>query len=144
MGDTVSFEIIVENTGNVTLNNVTVGEELEGATIEEGTGYTVANNVATIATLAPKATVTVYAKYTVQQKDVDNADLVNTATVNAKDPDGKDLDTKKPSVEVPTDDKAPSMTAEKSIANKDEATGKDGKFKVGDTVKFHINRNQYW
>ena len=138
VGDTVSFEIIVENTGNVTLNNVTVGEELEGATIEEGTGYTVANNVATIKTLAPKAIVTVYAKYTVQQKDVDNADLVNTATVNAKDPDGKDLDTKKPSVEVPTDDKAPSMTAEKSIANKDEATGKDGKFKVGDTVKFHI------
>ena len=138
VGDIVSFKIIVENTGNVTLNNVTVGEDLEGAIIEDGTGYTVANNVATIETLAPKAIMTVYAKYTVQQTDVDDADLVNTATVNAKDPEGKDLEEEKPSVEVPTDEQAPGMVAEKEIANPEAATGKDGKFKVGDTVEFNI------
>ena len=138
VGDIVSFKIIVENTGNVTLNNVTVGEDLEGAIIEDGTGYTVANNVATIETLAPKAIMTVYAKYVVKQTDVDDADLVNTATVNAKDPEGKDLKEEKPSVEVPTDEQAPGMVAEKEIANPEAATGKDGKFKVGDTVEFNI------
>ena len=115
--DTVLFKIIVENTGNVTLNNVTVGEDLKDATIKIEAGYTVDNNVATIKTLAPKAIVTVYAKYTVQQKDVDNADLVNTATVNAKDPDGKDLDTKKPSVEVPTEDPAPAVAITKTTTS---------------------------
>ena len=138
VGDTVSFKIIVENKGNVTLNNVTVGEDLEGATIEKGTGYRVDNNVATIDTLVPQATVVVYAEYTVKQTDVDDADLVNTAIVNAKDPEGKDLEEEKPSVEVPTDEQAPGMVAEKEIANPEAATGKDGKFKVGDTVEFNI------
>ena len=138
VGDTVSFKIIVENKGNVTLKNVTVGEDLKDATIKIGAGYTVDNNVATIASLAPNATVVVYAEYTVKQTDVDDADLVNTATVNAKDPDGKDLDTQKPSVNVPTDEKAPAMVAKKEIANPEAATGKDGKFKVGDTVEFNI------
>ena len=136
--DTVLFKIIVENTGNVTLNNVTVGEELEDATIKAGAGYRVDNNVATIASLAPKTTVVVYAEYTVKQTDVDDADLVNTAIVNAKDPEGKDLDSQKPSVNVPTDEKAPDMVAKKEIANPEAATGKDGKFKVGDTVEFNI------
>lgn len=136
--DTVLFKIIVENTGNVTLNNVTVGEVLKDATIKIGAGYTVDNNVATIASLAPNATVVVYAEYTVKQTDVDDADLVNTAIVNAKDPEGKDLDSQKPSVNVPTDEKAPAMVAEKEIANPEAATGKDGKFKVGDKVEFNI------
>ena len=136
VGDTVTFAITVENTGNVTLNNVTVGEELTDAVIERGTGYSVENNVATITTLAPGKNVVVYAKYVVKQTDVDDADLVNTATVNAKDPEGKDLEEEKPSVEVPTDEQAPGMVAEKEIANPEAATGKDGKFKVGDTVEF--------
>ena len=138
VGDTVTFAITVENTGNVTLNNVTVGEELTDAVIERGTGYSVDNNVATVTTLAPGKNVVVYAKYVVKQTDVDDADLVNTATVNAKDPEGKDLEEEKPSVEVPTDEQAPGMVAEKEIANPEAATGKDGKFKVGDTVEFNI------
>ena len=136
--DTVLFKIIVENTGNVTLKNVTVGEDLEDATIIIGAGYTVDNNVATIASLAPNTTVVVYAEYTVKQTDVDDADLVNTATVNAKDPNGKDLNSLKPSVNVPTEEKAPAMVAKKEIVNPEAATGKDGKFKVGDKVEFNI------
>lgn len=133
VGNTVNFKITVTNTGNVTLNNVTIDEKLVGATIDEGSGYVVKNNVAKIETLAPNTSVTVYARYTVTQDDVDNADLVNTAEVNAKDPEGKDLESQDPSVDVPTDDKEPNVTAVKSIANP-----KEGGFQAGDTVNFNI------
>ena len=145
VGDTVNFKITVVNTGNVTLKNVVVSEELQDAIINPETGYTVDNNVATIETLAPQATVVVYAQYTVKQLDVDNADLKNTVIVKAEGPKDENPEEKNPSTDVPTEDQKPSYTVVKTLSNQDEATGTktvNGQtvkaFKVGETAKFDI------
>ncbi|MCI5903508.1 MAG: hypothetical protein MRZ74_13455 [Blautia sp.] len=144
-GETATFDIRVQNAGNVTLKNVTVGEALEGAVIVEGEGYTVEDGKAVIASMAVGSDpVIVKAEYTVTQDDVDNADnsgLKNIATVKIP---GKD-DPQQPEVPIPTDDPNPAFEAEKTLTNLDEATGikvADGvetkAFKAGETAKFDI------
>lgn len=78
-GETVKFDIAVKNVGNVTLTEVKVTEETEGATIVNGDGYSVAENAATITSLAPGTTVTVKSTYGVKDADTKKEDWKNTA-----------------------------------------------------------------
>ncbi|MDX5467168.1 MAG: DUF11 domain-containing protein, partial [Cyclobacteriaceae bacterium] len=72
VGDELTYQIVVTNTGNVTLTNIVVSDPLTG--LDE-----------TIETLAPGAenAVTFVASYTVTQEDLDNGSFTNTATATA-------------------------------------------------------------
>ena len=73
VGDVIDYTITVENTGNVTLTDIVVTDPT--ATITGGSP---------IAGLAPGATATVTASYTVTQADLDAGEVENTATASAK------------------------------------------------------------
>src|SRR5690606_3921866 len=77
LGDYINFELIVTNTGNVTLHDVVVTDI--NAEIVSGSP---------IAQLAPGASATVVARHLVTQADVDAGRVVNQAKVTGKDPDG--------------------------------------------------------
>ena len=78
-GETATFDITVTNTGNCTLDSLKVVDNLSGATILNGDGYTVVDNTAVIDTLAIGSTVTVKASYTIAESDLGTS-LANTAT----------------------------------------------------------------
>src|SRR5690606_35634570 len=86
VGQYIDFEIIVRNTGNVTLTDVAVKDD--NAEITSGSP---------IASLAPNAEATILARHQVTQADIDAGTVVNRATVTGKDPEGD------PIPEVPSD-----------------------------------------
>ena len=77
-GETLTYQLIVTNTGNVTLTNITVTDALAGAVINGGT----------IASLAPGAVnkTTLTAVYTIKQSDIDTGSISNSATVTGSPP----------------------------------------------------------
>ncbi|MCA1800652.1 MAG: DUF11 domain-containing protein, partial [Actinobacteria bacterium] len=75
VGDVIDYTIIVENTGNVTVSNITVTDPLTGLTT-------------TIASLAPGASQTYNESYTITQADLDNGSVTNTATAAGEDTNG--------------------------------------------------------
>ena len=99
VGETVEFEITVTNTGNVTLSNLVVSDDIHAsgdAEIVAGAGYQIdAGGNAVIAALEPGESVVVHAQYAVQVGDLGDEPVVNTASVTAPDPDDPD----KPPVE---------------------------------------------
>jgi uncharacterized repeat protein (TIGR01451 family) len=77
LGDTVTYTFVVTNTGNVTLTDVTVTDELAGLS---------AIDPPSVASLAPDATATFTATYVVTQADVDAGEIVNSATATGTPP----------------------------------------------------------
>ena len=71
-GESVAYEFVVTNTGNVTLTAITVTDVL---TAPAGPALTV---VCPVTTLAPAASTTCTATYTVTQADVDAGSIANT------------------------------------------------------------------
>jgi uncharacterized repeat protein (TIGR01451 family) len=119
VGDTVTFQFLVTNTGNVTITSFTVSDPLSGlSAISCG-----------VSTLSPLASTTCTATYTVKQADVDAGVINNTATVNGQTAAaGPVTDTK--SLSTPLT-KTPGVTIVKS-SNATATT------KVGDTVAFQF------
>lgn len=77
VGQKVVYTFEIENTGDVTLEDVEVNDPFLGGTIElESTK------------LAPGEKTSGTAEYTVTQKDLDNGNLLNVATVTAETPAG--------------------------------------------------------
>ncbi|MDO6728044.1 hypothetical protein Q4544_13970 [Cognatishimia sp. 1_MG-2023] len=79
VGDSVDYVFALENTGNVTLTNVTVTDAFFGSPIN-----------CVISSLAPGVTDTTSctASYTIQQADIDAGSLSNTATATVTAPSG--------------------------------------------------------
>jgi gliding motility-associated-like protein/uncharacterized repeat protein (TIGR01451 family) len=75
VGQTISYTLVVTNTGNVTLTNISVTDPLTGLN-------------ATVATLAPGDSETFTETYTITQADLDGGSVVNTATAEGEAPDG--------------------------------------------------------
>ena len=111
VGDVINYNLVVTNTGNVTLNNIAVSD---------------ANAVVTgspIASLAPGASVTLTAVHTMTQSDIDGGSVTNQAKATGKDPKGNgvDRDSDDPSTGTPDDPTvtiipaAPSMSLAKSV-----------------------------
>ncbi|MEZ5093181.1 hypothetical protein [Nocardioides sp.] len=73
-GDTIDYEFLVTNAGNVTLDSITVDDPMVG-TVD-----------CPVTTLAPGADTTCTASYTLTQADVDAGVVDNTATVTGTDP----------------------------------------------------------
>ena len=86
VGDTASYEIVVANTGNVTLENVVVEDILQGTngevTFKEVDGVVIDGNVATIESMAPKTEVKLECSYEVTRADA-GADLSNSVHVTS-------------------------------------------------------------
>ena len=78
-GDVVTYTFAGENTGIVTLHNVTVSDPMPGLSA-------ISCMPAAPATLAPNATISCSATYTVTQADVDAGSISNTATIDGLDP----------------------------------------------------------
>ena len=77
-GDTITYAFTVKNTGNVTLHDLVITDEVAGVQIFGGS----------ISSLAPGATdtSTITGLYYLSQADVDAGEFENYATVRAKDP----------------------------------------------------------
>ncbi|WP_316736794.1 Calx-beta domain-containing protein [Pedobacter aquatilis] len=78
-GDVINYNIVVTNTGTVTLSNVVVAD----AGADAGS-----ISPATVATLAPGSSVTVTAKHTITLTEVNAGSFSNQASVTALDPQG--------------------------------------------------------
>ncbi len=99
--DVITYEIQIENTGNVALNGVSVTDSLTGTDVPESITWGAATSNlpggfsqdpfgGTIGTLRVGETVTITASYTVSQDDIDNGgtilNCVGAATTGASDP----------------------------------------------------------
>jgi uncharacterized repeat protein (TIGR01451 family) len=102
-GETATFSITVTNTGNLTLERVTVSELLANATIQAGAGYSVSGSNAIITGLAPGQSVVIQATYTVTFNDLGNTELYNRVAATGEgvyDPTAQDDE-----VSIPTSDR---------------------------------------
>ena len=79
VGDILHYTIKVENTGNVTIINIEVTDDLTG-------------EVWTIDELGPKAIYTVTTTYTITEADLVAGSVVNNVTASGKDPNGEDVE----------------------------------------------------
>jgi uncharacterized repeat protein (TIGR01451 family) len=70
-GEEITYTFTVENTGNVTLEDITITDALPGLS---------GISPASVPSLAPGATAVFTASYTITQSDVDNGSVGNTAT----------------------------------------------------------------
>ena len=75
-GATIAYSFVVKNTGNVTLNTISVSDPKVGTV------------TCPVTTLAPNATTTCTKSYTVTQADVDSGAVNNTATASGTPPSG--------------------------------------------------------
>lgn len=108
VGDKVIYEFIVTNTGNTTLNNVVITDELAGV---------VDSGAFNIGTLAPKATKTVEAYYLLKLQDINAGKVVNKALATGTyGPDDKKITTPPSEVEVPTY-RDPKLTLVKALSS---------------------------
>ncbi|MFJ7275709.1 LPXTG cell wall anchor domain-containing protein, partial [Kitasatospora sp. NPDC098663] len=109
-GQVVDYSFLVTNTGDVTLTNVTVNE-----TAFSGTGTPpVITCPPGAASLAPGASVTCTAPYTVTQADINAGSITNTATATGTPPTGPPV-TSPPSNATVTATSNPALTIAKSV-----------------------------
>jgi uncharacterized repeat protein (TIGR01451 family) len=108
-GETIAYEFVVTNTGNVTLTDVSVDETsftgtgtLSAVTCDDG-----------LDSLAPGDSVTCDATYELTQADVDAGEVVNTAVATGTPPTGDDT-TSEPAEETVTIAADPALTVDKS------------------------------
>ena len=115
LGETITYTITVKNSGNVTVNDIVVEDELDGAAIAAGEGYTVnAEGKAEIASLGVGDEIAVTATYKVTEADLLAGKVVNTATANGKDPAGKDIPKGKGEITTPSEKESPSLSVVKT------------------------------
>ncbi|TJY59675.1 DUF11 domain-containing protein, partial [Sphingobacterium alkalisoli] len=81
VGQQITYDIVVTNTGNVTINNLVLTDN--NAVIPAGEEQ--------IGTLAPAATSTITVTHVVTQADLDAGTVSNQATVTGEGPDGTPL-----------------------------------------------------
>ncbi|NSK18984.1 DUF7507 domain-containing protein, partial [Dorea formicigenerans] len=125
LGEEITYKITAKNTGNLTLKDVVVSDELTGNTGDKA--FKIDGE------FKPGDEKTFETSYTVTEADLGKT-VVNVATATGKTPDP---DKPKPDVdpgkkEDPTDQKKPSMSIEKKVIDQKE------KYEIGDTVKYEI------
>jgi len=114
-GDVISYEVVVTNTGNITLNNVTVSD------------VKLTPDQTSCATLAPGDACTLTGTYTISQTDIDAGQIVNEGIGDSDEtpPDFDEIITPLPS--------APEMTTTKNLL-----TDISGGVSVGDVLIYQI------
>ncbi|MGJ5898907.1 beta strand repeat-containing protein [Streptomyces niveiscabiei] len=116
-GQTVTYSYRATNTGNVTLTNLVVDES----------GFSGSGTLSAITCpsnwLAPGASVTCTATYTVTQADVDAGKLTNSATVSGTPPNTSTPITSPPGTTTVTGTQKPALTVVKSADRTDLVLG---------------------
>ena len=125
LGEEITYKITAKNTGNLTLKDVVVSDELTGNTGDKA--FKIDGE------FKPGDEKTFETSYTVTEADLGKT-VVNVATATGKTPDP---DKPEPGVdpgkkEDPTDQKKPAMSIEKKVIDQKE------KYEIGDTVKYEI------
>ena len=128
LDEAITYSITVTNDGNLTITDITVTDELTGNTGDKAW---------TIASLAPEASQTFTASYTVTSDDILAGEVLNVATAKgtSPDPDEPDVPVEPGKDPEPTEDLDTTLTVNKVLVN----TPADGKaFKLGETIKYEI------
>ena len=123
-GDTIAYAFVLTNTGAVTLTDVGVIDAKVGPVD------------CPVSTLAPGASTTCTAAYTISQADVDRGSVDNTATAGATAPDGDAVAARPDSTTTPTSDVA-TLTLDKRAAAPTDVNG-NGRVDAGDTVAYRF------
>ncbi|WP_274626754.1 DUF7507 domain-containing protein [Arvimicrobium flavum] len=121
LGETIAYEFLVTNTGNVTLTGVTVADPL--VTIVEAPQ-----------TLAPGASFTFTASYTPLQADIDAGSVTNTATASGTPPPGLTPPVSPPSTAVVPPQQTPGLTLVKTGTLND--LDGDNLLDLGETIAY--------
>ena len=116
--DTIYYKINVENTGNVTLTNVTIDDVLEnadGKTLNLTTQpyWSSSDAGSPVGTLKPDEIAVYYATYTIDSEGADSGEIINTANVTASSPIADNDTLGSGSVSITTTE-APSIVVEKT------------------------------
>ncbi|GEM_PF-5285595 len=133
LNDVISYTFVVKNEGTVTLKDVVITDPLPGLS-------TITRTVGTGTTLAPGASWTYTATYTVKQSDVDAGKVTNQATVSSKDPSDTPLtqvksdDPSKPGTEDPTE--VPVTQTGKITLVKTASAAPAGGYKLGTQITY--------
>ncbi len=118
LGDTLTYTITATNTGNQTLNNVTVSDDLTG-------------DSTACATLAPGATCVLVVNYVVTQADVDAGQITNTGTADSDETPPVD------DPEIVPVPQSPLLAVDKVLTGNADEDG-SGDVSLGDTLTYTI------
>ena len=131
VNNVITYSVVVTNTGNVTVSNITLTDTLvdlsSAAVLVDGEAPE--GNWQPFV-LAPNGTKTINYTYTITQANVDAGFVVNTATVTGTDPSGDPVEPDPVSVTVKTITPAPALLVTKTATigqatdENDEVTGK--------------------
>ena len=129
LDETITYEVIVTNDGNLTVEGVTVIDELAGATLAEGES-------AEVGILAPGESATLHYSYTVTEADVLAGKVMNvaTATGTSTNPDDPEVPVDPGTTEDPVETPRPSLFASKTAS--DPADGKA--FQLGEKIAYTV------
>ncbi|QOW24193.1 Ig-like domain-containing protein [Lysobacter sp. H23M47] len=125
VGDTISYSFLVTNTGNVTIEDLVVTDPLLAGAI-----------TCPVTTLAPGASTTCNADYTLTQADVDAGEVVNTATAGGTPPNSPPVESP-PSSTTTVIEGDPSIASTKVMSGNADEDG-SGSVTVGDTLTYTI------
>ena len=151
-GDRINYIITVQNKGNVTLDNLTMLDELSlisntaTRTLSTGPNFTSANQGSSFGTLKPNEIATYNANYLLVQDDINNGGVKNSATVSATTPNNQpvtdisddNIDNDGDITSDPTESPvttAPSIEVMKTSVIVDNGDGVTG---VGDKIAYTI------
>ena len=136
VGETITYTITVENTGNQDLTNVEIMDTFDGSgtldTSDLPEGVTYEDGKFTIATLAKEAEETITVTYVAQEADVDET-ITNSAT-SALDSNKED-DTAETTV---TEADNPAISITKTASVNGEELQKGDTVDVGDTITYTL------
>ena len=123
-GDVVNYSYLLTNTGNVTLTSISVGDDKATVTCPPGS-------------LAPQATTSCTASYTITQTDVDNGSVTNLATGHAITLVGSTAVNSLPESQTANGTRTPGLTLAKSITSITSGGISESTFKAaGDIVNY--------
>ena len=127
LGEVITYEIVVTNTGNLTLSNVEVSDD-------NADGF----EAKTIDSLAPGESAEFKAQHKVTEADIQSGTVVNNATATATSPDpDKETKVDPGKTEDPTETPNAHVTITK--AAEQNGSGENGAFKLGEVIKYKIN-----
>ena len=125
----IDYEIVVRNTGNITLTDVIVTDD--NAEIVSGSPIT---------DLAPSEMATVIARHQVTQTDIDAARVVNQAKATGNDPEGNPIPetpSDNPDTPQPNDPTVVELTQQPALTLVKRVTG-EGPYAIGQYIDFEI------
>ncbi len=139
-GDEIIYSYEVENTGNVSIDNIIISDP--GPSFGGSPGTNTLSTIVCMATsLVPGATTTCTATYILSQVDIDNGagiagGVTNTAMASGTDPTGAGVDSPEDMAETQIPNN-PSLAMDKSAAAPTVANGMDASFvDAGDEIVY--------